>query len=126
MVEDPKDNGDSRTLIVSIVMKGWGDTVIEASMKAGAEGGTILFGRGIGIHEKRKILGIPVEPEKEIVLTITPPHKADAIMSEIVKTARLGEPRRGIAFTLPVDRFVGVAHAFLSDLSQEPSPDSGS
>ncbi len=126
MVKDTKENGGSRTLIVTIVMKGWGDAVIEASMKAGATGGTILFGRGIGIHEKKKILGIPVEPEKEIVLTITPPKKTDAIMSEIVRAARLGEPRRGIAFTLPVDRLVGVAHAFLSDLQPEPSPDSGS
>jgi hypothetical protein len=38
------------SLIVSIVRKGWGDTVLEASVKAGAHGGTILFGRGAGIH----------------------------------------------------------------------------
>ncbi len=117
-----EETSDSRTLIVTIVMKGWGDSVIEVSMKAGAEGGTIVFGRGIGIHEKKKIMGIPVEPEKEIVLTITPENKADAILNEIVKAARLGEPRRGIAFTLPVDRFVGAVHASMSDLPKEPHP----
>jgi len=37
-----------------VVPKGWGDSVIEASMKAGAKGGTIVFGRGLGIHEKKK------------------------------------------------------------------------
>ncbi len=43
-----EDNPGSRTLIVTIVNKGWGDIVVEASIKAGAEGGTILFGRGVG------------------------------------------------------------------------------
>ena len=33
------------SLIVSIVRKGWGSTVLEASVKAGARGGTVLFGR---------------------------------------------------------------------------------
>lgn len=111
---------DVRALIVTIVNKGWGDTVIEASMKAGAEGGTIVFGRGIGIHEKKKILSIPIEPEKEIVLTVTPPEKTDAILDEIVKTARLGEPGRGIAFTIRVDRFVGAAHLLLGGSPQPP------
>ena len=126
MVESFKNNGDGRTLIVTIVMKGWGDAVIEASMKAGAEGGTIIFGRGIGIHEKKKILSIPIEPEKEIVLTVTPPNKADDILREIIKVARLGEPNRGIVFTLPVDQFFGAVHASLEDLSQEPGSDSPS
>ena len=51
-------------LIMTIVGKGWGETVLEASMKAGAEGGTVLLGRGVGIREKQTIMGIPIEPEK--------------------------------------------------------------
>jgi nitrogen regulatory protein P-II 1 len=113
------DEGN-RTLIVTIVNKGCGDTAIEASIRAGAEGGTILFGRGIGIHEKKRILGIPIEPEKEIVLTVTPPDKSDTIMDEIIKAVRLGEPGRGIAFAIPIERFSGVVHAFMGDLPQEP------
>jgi nitrogen regulatory protein P-II 1 len=124
VTEDLENREGKRLLIVTIVIKGLGDTVIEASMKAGAEGGTILFGRGAGIHEKKRILGIPVEPEKEIILTVTPPNKADSILNEIIKAARLGEPRRGIAFTVPIDQFVGVAHAILDDLPQEPQPGS--
>jgi nitrogen regulatory protein PII len=120
MEESKMNESSNKTLIVTVVMKGWGDTVIEASLKAGAMGGTILFGRGVGVHEKKKIMGIPVEPEKEIVLTVTPSDKAEAILNEIVRAARLGEPRRGIAFTVPVDSFVGVAHALVNDPPQEP------
>ena len=41
-------------LIVTIVKKGFSEQIIQASIKAGAKGGTVLFGRGTGIHEKRK------------------------------------------------------------------------
>ena len=55
---------DNRELIITIVNRGCGDIVMESSIKAGAEGGTILFGRGVGIHEKKKILGIPSSRKK--------------------------------------------------------------
>lgn len=98
------------SLIVTIVRKGWGDTVLEASIKAGAHGGTVLFGRGSGIHEKQKLLGIPIEPEKEVVLTVTYSEQSEAILAEIVKSTDLGKPGTGIAFVVPVEKVVGVAH----------------
>lgn len=98
------------SLIVTIVQKGWGDTVLEASVKAGAHGGTILFGRGSGIHERQKLLGIPIEPEKEVVLTVAYSDKNEQILSEIVRATGLGKPGMGIAFVVPVDKVVGVAH----------------
>jgi len=98
------------SLIVTIVRQGWGDKVLEASMKAGAEGGTIMIGRGVGMHEKQKILGIPIEPEKEIVLSVTYPDKKEAILKEIVRAAELEKPGAGIAFVVPVEKVVGVVH----------------
>ncbi len=104
---------EGKTLIVTIVARGCGDRAMEASIKAGAEGGTIVFGRGIGIHEKKKVLGVLIEPEKEIVLTVSRPDQADAILNAIVAATRLNEPGRGIAFTIPVDRLVGAAHILM-------------
>jgi len=104
------DSGVS--LIVTIVNKGWGDTVLEASMKAGASGGTILLGRGVGIHEKQTLLGIAIEPEKEVVLSVTYPDTKDAILLEIVKAAELEKPGAGIAFVVPIAVVAGVAHLF--------------
>jgi nitrogen regulatory protein P-II 1 len=100
----------SRSLIVSIVRKGWGSTVLEASVKAGARGGTVLLGRGAGIHEQEKIFGMSIEPEKEILLTIVETEQVDTILDEIVRAAELNETGRGIAFVLPVERIAGVAH----------------
>lgn len=98
------------SLIMTIVGKGWGETVLEASIKAGAEGGTIMLGRGIGIRETKKILGISIEPEKEIILSITYPDKKDAILDAIVSAAELDTPGKGIAFVVPIEKVVGVCH----------------
>ncbi len=97
-------------LIIGIVRHGWGDRVLEASCKAGSEGCTIILGRGVGIHEKQRILGIPVEPEKEIVLSLTYPDKTEAVLEAIVRAGELDKPGTGIAFVVPVGKLVGVAH----------------
>jgi nitrogen regulatory protein PII len=98
------------SLIVSIVRKGWGSTVLDASVKAGARGGTVLFGRGAGINEQEKIFGMSIEPEKEIVLTVVYDDKVDTVLAEIVRAAELNDTGRGIAFVLPVEKVVGIAH----------------
>jgi nitrogen regulatory protein P-II 1 len=107
------------SLIVSVVRKGWGSTVLEASVKAGARGGTVLFGRGAGIHEREKIFGMSIEPEKEIVLTVVYPDQVDTILNEIVRAAELNDTGRGIAFVIPVDRVVGVAHFMRTQTEQD-------
>ncbi len=98
------------SLIITIVAKGWGDTVLEASIKAGATGGTVFLGRGVGIHEKQKILGICIEPEKEIVLSVTHTSISESIMQAIARACNLEKPGTGIAFIVPVDRVVGASY----------------
>ncbi len=108
---------DGTSLIVSIVRKGWGSAVLEATVRAGARGGTVLHGRGAGINEQEKIFGMSIEPEKEIVLTVVYSAQVEPILDEIVRTAGLDETGKGIAFVVPVDKVVGVAH-FMTDARQ--------
>jgi len=98
------------SLIVTIVRKGWGTTVLEASVKAGARGGTVIGGRGSGIHEQGKLFGLPIEPEKEVVLTLVPEPSSGRILEAVVAAAHLSKEGNGIAFVVPVDRVVGAAH----------------
>ncbi|SRR5690606_19031522 len=95
-------------LIVTIVRKGWGDTVLEASMNAGAHGGTVMPGRGIGKNEQLRVFGIQIEPEKEIIFTVVPAAVCDDVLREIERAAELDVPGNGLAFTLPLDKVVGV------------------
>lgn len=97
-------------LIVSVVNKGYSEQVVEASKKAGAEGGTIIYGRGTGIHEQAKLFNIAIEPEKELVLTLIDREKTDAVLEAIMVHAELNKPGKGIAFVLEVERTIGINH----------------
>jgi nitrogen regulatory protein P-II 1 len=99
-------------LIVTIVNNGVSEIVLKASKEAGAEGGTIVFGRGAGIHETKTMLGIPIEPEKEIVLTVVPRALTDKVLEAIVRAADLDQPGTGIAFVLELRRVTGICHLF--------------
>ena len=101
---------DTHELIVTIVKKGWTENIIEASKKAGAEGGTIVSGRGVGIHEGKKLLGIPIEPEKEIILTLVQEEITDQVLSAIIKAGKLDKPGTGISFVIDVKKLDGIVH----------------
>lgn len=102
--------GIAYDLIVTIVNKGRAEKVMEAAKKAGAEGGTILHGRGSGVHEKAKLFGIIIEPEKEIVLTLVPSEISQNILDSILVETDLNKPNKGIAFVLSVDKIAGINH----------------
>ncbi|WP_138418939.1 P-II family nitrogen regulator [Aquibacillus sediminis] len=99
-------------LIVTIVNKGDSEDVVDATRKAGAEGGTILTGRGTGIHEKAKLFNILIEPEKEVVLTLISRDKTSDVLDAINEDAELKKPGKGIAFVLEVEKTVGINHLF--------------
>ncbi len=100
----------SPSLIVSVVRKGWGNTVLEATVKAGASGGTVLPGRGIGVNEKDSIFGIPIEPEKEIILTLVEQSEVDNSLQVVIRAADLNKPGHGLAFVVPVEKVIGMPH----------------
>lgn len=104
---EPMSNLD---LIVTIIPKGESEKIVTASKRAGAEGGTILYGRGTGIHEHKKLFGIAIEPEKEIILTLVPDSKTDEILEAIVEAGRLNEPGTGVGFVLDAKKIVGINH----------------
>lgn len=96
--------------IVTIVNKGYSGIAVSASRKAGAEGGTILYGRGTGIREVKSILGLAIEPEKEIVLTLVRSDVSLRVMEAIVAECDLERPGAGICFILPVKGVAGICH----------------
>lgn len=95
-------------LIITIVSKGYADSLLEASMKVGASGGTILLARGTSAREQQKIFGILIEPEKEVLLTVVDSAKTSGILAELVRICDLEKPGIGIAFTVPINSSVGL------------------
>jgi len=103
------DRESEYILIVTIVNKGDAEKVVAASKAGGATGGTILSGRGTGIHEYAKLFGISIEPEKEIILTLMNRSDADEVLKAIINEVDLDKPGKGIAFTLPVSSVAGIS-----------------
>jgi len=97
-------------LIITIVNRGNADIVIEAAKKAGAQGGTVFYGRGTGIHEVETFFGISIQPEKEIVLNLVLHALTKNIIYAIIEKAGLSTPGKGIAFALPVADVAGITH----------------
>ena len=99
-------------LIITIVDSGFSSKVIEASKNAGADGATILSGRGTSIHENATIMGVAIQPEKEVVLSIVKKSSRKNIMKEIVRVCNLNTEGKGLTFCLPVDEIAGSPHLF--------------
>ena len=97
-------------LIITIVNKAQSEIVVEASKEAGAEGGTIIYGRGTGIREQAKLFCITIEPEKELILTLITKDLTDVVLESIVSKAGLNKPGKGIAFVLGIEKVVGINH----------------
>lgn len=97
-------------LIAAIVPKGAAGKVMDAAKEAGAEGGTILLARGTGVHEVRRFFGMSMSTEREMLLILIDPGRAQVVLDTMVRAGRLDEPGRGMAFVLSVDEVKGIVH----------------
>ena len=96
--------------IVAIVERGKADAVVAQAKKAGARGATILYGRGTGEHESRKLLNIYIESSKEMVIIICEHKDYRPIYNAVALAGRIAEPGKGIMFTLPANNLMGLEH----------------
>lgn len=95
-------------MIVTIVDGGTGEDVTDFSKEAGAAGGTILHGRGSGVHDSGKFLGLDISPEKDVVLTLVPDSLTNQVMDAIGQGINIDVPGNGICFSIDVDKVIGI------------------
>ncbi|NLO15649.1 MAG: hypothetical protein GX123_06350 [Clostridiales bacterium] len=88
--------------ITVIVDRGNAEDVMTAARSAGARGGTILHGRGSSHHEYKKIFGIEVEPEKDMVIILTPKDITQKVLDAIAGKLDIDVPGNGIMYVEPV------------------------
>ncbi|MDH3689602.1 MAG: P-II family nitrogen regulator [Gammaproteobacteria bacterium] len=104
---DNKKHSDLDAITV-IVQRGKAEPIVKAMMKAGATGATIYFARGTGVRERLGLLGIAIQPEKEVIIVVTPRAITDRVFDAVVKAGKLEHPGMGLAFTQEVGRVVGL------------------
>lgn len=107
--------GDHYKLVVFVVKKGISRDLVRACKEAGAEGGTVLQGRGTGTHETGSVFGVKIEPEKEIILCLTDVEIVEDLLSTVEEAVRLDKPGTGIAFVLNSKSITGIAHLLEKD-----------
>lgn len=94
--------------IFTVVDMGMASDVVEAAKRAGARGGTIIHARGSGIHDTEMLFMMPIEPEKEIVMTIVKTEAAEGVVRAIRDALHIDEPGKGVMFVIDVSQAIGL------------------
>lgn len=94
-------------LIVAVIARGFSDYIVSAARDAGATGATIIYGRGTSDKDEQ-VMGISLQPEREVVLILAKKTDKKKIMQEIADKTSLMEEGRGICFSLPVTQVYGT------------------
>jgi len=105
------DGAEPVKLITAIVQRGKADAPVQAALKAGAQGATVVFGRGQGIRERLGLLGLAVQPEKEVISIVVGEGLLDRVLNAMVKAGKLDQPGVGFVYVTAVERTVGLFHA---------------
>ena len=110
---------DQLKLITAIVQRGKADKPVQAAIKAGAPAATVFFGRGQGIRERLGILGLAIQPEKEIILIVVEEGLMDQVLAAMIKAGNLDQPGVGFVFVTAVERVYG--HVAAAELARKES-----
>lgn len=97
-------------LIVTIVKKGKAKKLCEESKNCGAEGGTTILGKGASVKEFKKIFGINLEEEREVILTAVRDSLVDEVFDEMIEKGELNKPGNGIIFVMDIKQVEGIVH----------------
>ena len=97
-------------LVIAVVSRGFSDYVVSAARDAGATGATIIYGRGTSIYDKQ-VMGILLQPEREVVMILVKKTDRKKIMKEICDKTTLIEEGKGICFSMPVSQVYGFTRA---------------
>ncbi|WP_221270365.1 P-II family nitrogen regulator [Desulfurispira natronophila] len=105
-------------IITCIVERGAADDVVEAAKKAGAKAATISFARGTGIRERLGLLGIAIQPEKEIIEIGVHPSRADAVFHAMAEAGKLHLPGKGFIYMTQAVK----ALTYIPEATDQPQP----
>ena len=111
------------SLIITMVDAGFSSQVIKASKAAGAEGATVLQGRGTSIHENEHFMGVDIQPSKDIVLIMVKKSQRKIIMKEIVRACNMAKQGKGMTLAVPIEEVAGVPHLLKKSNDDSSMPD---
>jgi nitrogen regulatory protein P-II 1 len=107
-------------LVVAVVKKGSATKVVQAMKGVGAEGATILFGRGTAEDcGYLKFLQVDDCDKKEIILSLVRQSIVDNVLATITQVGKLNKQGTGIAFVLDTKCIAGICHLLTTRKKEE-------
>ena len=85
-----------------IVNAGFSSQIVDIARECGSTGATIINARG-SVAKPQTILGITIDTEKEIVLSIVEESVTNKIMESVKEKAGVGTSAHGLCFYMPVE-----------------------
>lgn len=95
-------------LILAVVDSESSDLAFDAAKEAGCRGGTVLKSRQVSAAQARKVFGITIQPEKEILMILVPRQDKQAILKAICNKVLQSTGEYVTAFALPVTDVMGL------------------
>ena len=95
-------------LILAIANEGCTDMVMDAARAAGATGGTVIHGKGVGQENAKEFFNVSIAQEKEVVMIVAYRPQKAAIMQSILKLAGPDSKAGAIVLSLPVSEIAGL------------------
>lgn len=99
-------------LILAVTNSGYSDQVMDAAKSVHPSGGTIVKGRETGLKDGGKFFGVNIQPEKEVVMILTPREFCDDIMETVMKKAGPRSKAGTFVVSIPVKDTAGLAPEF--------------
>lgn len=93
-------------LLYVIVNFGLGSKVIKIAKQQGITGATVFLGKGTSKNRLLELLDL-AEIRKELVIMVSEKTKACSALEALNKEFIFNKPHHGIAFSIPVDNFLG-------------------
>ncbi|AMB98674.1 hypothetical protein AWM75_01095 [Aerococcus urinaehominis] len=103
--------------IITVVDRKLGKRVVTAAADQGAFGGTVIHGRGTGLHDQTKVFNVAIQDEKDIVIMLVETAIAEQVMAGIAEAVDIDKPGNGIIVSLNAPNAVGKV--FRDDLVEE-------
>ena len=94
---------DNLKALFIIINAGFAEEIVDITREAGAGGATIINARGEG-PKHQTIMGITIDSEKEMVLSVVNVNTAAKIMKAVKEKAGIGTPAHGVCFFMPVEK----------------------
>ena len=91
----------SHKLVVAIVKKGYAYEVVKSATNSGGKGAIILGGRG-SANEKKRLFGMEIAPEKEMVVMVVREELVYPMIKEIYAISGFKTNAKGTVFAMPI------------------------